>query len=195
MSHCSPQLSRHRAQNEGQQAGFTMMELIVVAAVAALLAAVAVPSMRSFVRSITLSSTANDMLASLFLARSEAVKRRARVVVCKSDDGQTCTSSGGWEQGWIIFHDVNNDSSRQSTEAVLSVRERLPQAMRLYGNLHVARYVSYAPTGATLTSAGAFQSGTLTICEQSTTTSHAREIVISAGGRPRVKKTTLGACP
>ena len=53
--------------------------------------------------------------------------------------------------------------------------------LRLTGNLNVAQYVSYAPTGATKLVGGGFQAGTLTLCNHSLG-GEARQIILSPAG-------------
>src|SRR4051812_46944719 len=96
----------------GTQRGLTLIELLVVIAIASILVGTAVPSFKGLFRSVKLTNSINDLFASLVLARSEAAKRHARVTVCKSANGIVCSATGGWEQGWIVFHDVDNDGIR-----------------------------------------------------------------------------------
>src|SRR5947209_2461821 len=87
--------------------GFTLVELLVVLAIAAILVGYGAPAFSGLLRSTRLTTATNDLFAGMLMARSEAVKRRSRVALCKSSDGQSCTAAGGWEQGWIVFHDSN----------------------------------------------------------------------------------------
>jgi type IV fimbrial biogenesis protein FimT len=175
--------------------GFTLVETMMVLAVAAMLLSIAVPAIRSLTNSMAVTSTANELLGDLYLARSEAIKRRNRVALCKSADGASCSKSGGWHQGWLVFLDADNDGLRQPGEVVLNRRSTLPSALRLTGNLNVAAYVSYTPTGGTRMTSGAFQAGALTVCEASASSVTGRQIVVNATGRPRVQKVTLEGCP
>jgi type IV fimbrial biogenesis protein FimT len=188
------QLSRLDSRPLSPSLGFTLVELMAVLAIASILMGAWLPSLTSLVRSVKLSSAADDLFGGLLLARSEAIKRNARVAICRSADGATCANSGGWEQGWIVFHDANNDGYRQTGELVVSRMQAMSSDLRLSGNLNVSRYVSYAPTGETKMASGAFQSGTITLCNPSLRGSDARQIVISASGRPRVQKTTVASC-
>ncbi len=174
--------------------GFTLVELMAVLAIAAILAGAAVPSMRGLIRSVRLTSATNDLFASLMLARNEAAKRNARVAMCKSVDGVRCEPTGGWEQGWIVFHDTNNNGVRDADETVLHRAQAMSPELRLDGNLNVAKYVSYAPGGLTKLVGGGFQAGTITLCNESTKPGEARLIVLSSAGRPRVQKTTVSSC-
>ena len=105
-----------------RHSGFTLLELMVTVAVAALLLAIGVPTFQSMVRNNRIAAHTNDFMSSLNLARSEANKRGRRVVLCKSDKtdniaactaANNCctTSTGNWEQGWIVFVDADNNAN------------------------------------------------------------------------------------
>ena len=164
-------------------------------AVLAILLTIAIPGFGAMIYSSRLSSTTNDMVAALYLVRSEAIKRNGRAVLCKSANGLTCSASGGWDQGWVAFYDANNNAALDAGETLIRMQAALPQCLRLTGNSPVSRYISYAPGGATRLLSGAFQAGTLTLCQESATSVEGRQIIISSTGRPRTKKVSLSACP
>lgn len=174
--------------------GFTLIELMAVLALAALLQTLAVPALSAVVEGVRIRSAAQSLHGSLQLARSEAIKRNARVVVCKSAGGSACATAGGWERGWIVFHDLNNNALLDSDEPVLSRQAGLPAALRLTGNAQVKSYVSYTPLGVTQTASGAFQAGTWTVCWQSAGATTGRQVVIAGGGRVRLQKAALASC-
>jgi len=174
--------------------GFTLIEMLIVVAVTAVLMSIAVPSMDATIRSIRLTSASNVFVSGLHLARSEAIKRNGRVVLCKSADGAVCSASGGWEQGWIIFHDANNNGVHDSTETIIQREAALAANLRFVGNLSVARYVSFAASGATRLVGGGFQAGTLTVCNHSADPGEGRQIILNAVGRPRVQKAAVSFC-
>ena len=176
-------------------AGFTLIELLVVVALMVILQSLAAPAFSAMVKSMRLTTATNSLFSSLLLARSEAIKRNSRAVVCKSATGNACITSGGWEQGWIVFHDANNNAALDAGEDLVSREQALPQPIRLTGNDPVVSYVSYTPMGRTNYTSGGFQAGTLTVCTQSATSVAAREIKISISGRPRTLKTTVAQCP
>ena len=72
---------------KAKQAGFTLIELMFTIVVLAVLLGIGVPNFRDFVRNSRLTSAANDLLTDVNLARSEAVKRRVPVTLCKSANG------------------------------------------------------------------------------------------------------------
>lgn len=174
--------------------GFTLVEALSVLAVAAVLVSVAVPSMEDLLDSSRVTAAANELLGDLLLTRSEAMKRRTRVVMCKSADGQWCTAAGGWQQGWIVFEDANGDGLRGAAEKLVRMQPALAGNLRLTGTAPVAKYVSYAPNGATRTAGGGFQAGTLTVCAASPGPADGRQIILNASGRPRTTKVELPSC-
>jgi type IV fimbrial biogenesis protein FimT len=168
--------------------------MMVVVALFAILQSMAVPAFTNFMDSMRLNTSVNSLFSSLTLARSEAIKRNSRAVVCKSAMGDACNATGGWEQGWIVFHDANNNALRDNGEAILFRQEALSKSIRLFGNGPVSKYVSYTPTGATNYASGAFQAGTFTVCKASATNGEARELKISITGRPRTTKRKVENC-
>jgi len=178
-----------------KQSGVTLMELMVVLAISAILLTIGIPAFASLAQSSRLSSATNELIASLQVARSEAIKRNARTVICTSPDGLACSATGGWHQGWLIFHDANNNATLDPGETVIHARQALPDSIRLTGNSTVSKYISYAPSGGTKSVTGAFQAGTLTVCNVASASGAARRVVISSTGRPRVARVTLASCP
>jgi len=176
------------------QRGLTLIELMVVVALAAVLGSVAVPSMKAMMDSMKLTSASSMFIAGLSLARTEAIKHNTRVVLCKSADGLSCAPTGGWEQGWIVFRDTNNNALRDDTERLVMRELPLANGLRFTGNQNVAQYVSFVPGGTSRLVGGGFQAGTLTVCHFSPQGGAARQIVLNAVGRPRIHRATVAGC-
>lgn len=73
------------------QNGFTMIELMVVVAIAALLIAVAVPSFVDQIGRRRLEGVANELVADLFYARTEAVSKNKQVQLASDAAGTSYT--------------------------------------------------------------------------------------------------------
>ena len=176
------------------QRGFTLIELLMVIAVAAVLLGFGVPSMTALMNSNKLTAASNSLLSSMRLARSEAFKRGGRVVLCKSRDDVACIMGGGWEQGWLVFHDENGNGEHDATEVVIERGNPLPDSLRLTGNSSIAKYMSFVSSGATRIATGGFQAGTITVCNVSATKTEGRQIVLNMVGRPRVERVAVAGC-
>jgi type IV fimbrial biogenesis protein FimT len=194
--HDTPEPGRpaYRARAALPAPGFTLIELLMVLAVMAILAALATPSMARLVDSTRLTSASNGFLAAMYYARSEAIKRNGPVALCKSATGLGCAVTGGWEQGWIVFHDTNNNGTADAGELIVQHSQALPDGFKLSGNQNVAGYISFTPSGRTRLVSGAFQAGTLTLCKASGEEIGARQIVINNAGRARVEKLSIASC-
>ncbi len=174
--------------------GYTLVELLVALSLLLLAQAWVVPALAELVQSHRVHSSAQALSDSLMRARSEAIARNSRVVVCKSLAGQACQDNGGWEQGWIIFHDANNNAVFDPGEALVYREQAMPASLRLSGNTPVRNYVSYTPYGQAKLTSGAFQAGTFTVCAIQEKRNLARQVIINSGGRSRVTKTMLDLC-
>lgn len=84
-----------RAPDRRPSRGFTVVELIVVLLIAATLALIAVPQLYAIVMAQRLRSAAGDLVSSLYLARSEAIKRNGNVAVRPM-------AGDLWTTGWTV---------------------------------------------------------------------------------------------
>lgn len=105
-----------------RQHGFTLVELFVVVALLAVLAALAAPNLQSLVQRWRVLTTVHTFESSLYLARSEAIKRGGRIVIRKLPNASGCTLAATreeWGCGWEVFHDENDNGARNGTETLL----------------------------------------------------------------------------
>ena len=170
--------------------GFTLLEALVVLALLAVLLSLAAPSLQGLRQKHQMQSQAEQLQASLLLARSEALRRQQRVTLCvrmqAAHAGPECATEGTWAQGWLVFVDGNDSGRREPAETVLQLQEALPGFLTLQGNATVDRYISYGPQGRSQSTTGAFQAGTLTLCGAGQ--AHVWRVVINAVGKPRLEK-------
>ena len=88
--------------------GFTIVELMMVVAIVGVLSMLALPSMRTVVLNSRMRSLSLDIYSSLALARSEAVKRNRRVLVCPAGaSANTCGGGTDWAIGWLVCVDAD----------------------------------------------------------------------------------------
>ena len=91
----------------GRVSGFSVIELMITIAIVAILVAVALPSFQESLRGNRVSTATNELITSLNLARSEALRNPRGAVICTSQNGATC--GGDWDDGWIVWIDADGN--------------------------------------------------------------------------------------
>ena len=97
--------------------------MVTVMGIAAILMSIAVPSYKYITNSNRIAAEVNGLLGDMQFARGEAIKEGQTVTVCVSRDGATCLANTSWNNGWIVFSDVNGDQAVQApNDTVLRVQ-------------------------------------------------------------------------
>lgn len=146
--------------------GFTLIEMMVTIAVLGILVAIALPGFRAFVIDSRMTAQANEFLAALTFARSEAIKRNASVTLS--------AKSGNWANGWVVT-DANG--------ATLRDHAALEGSSTLTGGATALTFTSNGQASATLT---------FNLCNPDTEIAPGRDIVVSVSGRASIIKP--GTC-
>ncbi len=165
---------------------FTLIELMITLAVAAVVLTLGVPSFGRVIEQNQLSAYTNQLVSSLHFARSEAVKRNDFVKVCHSDDGINCNGTG-YEDGWIIFIDQDGNDVLGTTEELIRVNEALPANYTFSPNNNVDVFTFNGKGKASST-------GTFVLCKNNDLTK-ARAIIIGPGGRTRLAPLNASGIP
>ena len=101
------------------QHGVSLIELMVTISVVSILLAVGVPSYRYVTTSNRVSSEVNGLLLDLQYARSEALKQGRTVTLCPATSTQTCATDQKFQNGWIVFIDINGNGQVDDASEVL----------------------------------------------------------------------------
>jgi len=101
--------------------GFSLAELLVATAVAAILLSIALPDLGALLRAQQLRAASNDLFGAIGLARAQAIARNARVRVLPRDAAGT-----DWTRGWTVFVDRDEDGAPGPGDDILAVHEALP---------------------------------------------------------------------
>lgn len=171
--------------------GFTLLELLVTIAVAAILLGIAIPSYRGMVQRNAISAGVNDLVGDLNYARSQAVTRGQTVMVCQSADQLTCSKSAlGWTNGWIVFA-PKPGSTTVTNDNRLRVKSALDAQIQIEANNLITETVGFDANGFARKADGSLSNGTFDITGDDTagTTS----VVISSSGRVRSEPGSGGS--
>ena len=185
--------NRHCPQRHGglkhrglKYSGFTIIEILVSLTVAGILIGVAAPQFSKIMKSNRLTTSVNDMVHSLNLTRSEAMKSN-RASICISNNQSSCTG-GNWNEGWIVFNDLNGNCSLDGSELVIYARDSLKNRFDI-NTIQNITCITYSGEGF-LFPAGSL--ATFTFCEPDADIG-GKIISVIRSGRPSTGKYT--ACP
>ncbi len=131
------------------QKGFTLYELLITMLIVGVVLSLGIPNLTAFTANSRVTTTSNDLLSALAVARSEAARSKTNVTVCASNDSMTAapTCSGTFDDGWIVFADLNGDIARAgANENVLRAFPAIDAALDIVTN-GGATYFSFAGTG------------------------------------------------
>ena len=182
--------------------GFSVIELMITVAVAAIFATMALPAMQDLIARNKVSSEVNRLVADLLLARNTAITRSSFVTICRSGDQVGCltgpSSASRYDSGWMTYTSMFTRSIFNSGAAgnnLLKVGEvAAPQIEIRSVGTAAPSYVTYLPSGRTdPVGAGPI---VLTIClnGQSTVRVPGRRLTLSTSGRPALRSMGVGAC-
>jgi type IV fimbrial biogenesis protein FimT len=134
-------------------AGFTLVELMVTVAIAAIVAALGVPSFLRTLARHTISSQAEELQDAVRVGRSEAMKRSGPVVLCRTEQSNPshCAGSGGSWQTWVLFTDVARSGAFAAGDSVLRQRQEASPRTTVTGDAASIRFeatgIAHADTG------------------------------------------------
>ncbi len=123
-----------------QQTGFTLVELMVTLTILGVMLTIAAPNFQNVVKNNRIATETNRLLTDLQFARSEAMKRGVRVVLCRSGNPTTATPECGgtantWSNGWLIFASGDTNNTYDSaTDTLLRVAQASTGAVTIKSN-------------------------------------------------------------
>lgn len=190
--------------------GFTLVELMITLFIISILLTVGLPSLRSYTQSNQLVAASNELLSALHIARSEAIRLNSRVSICESSNGTSCTTTGDWENGWIVFVDANGDRvgtgsvcAVTGTDCLLRVHEAIKgNDLTIAGLMDATstsiNHFTFNARGVPIDN-GTLRSGIFNLCslDSNGKTISSRAVVLSLSGRVRISDNTaiIKQCP
>ncbi|WP_426107902.1 GspH/FimT family pseudopilin [Massilia sp. TSP1-1-2] len=162
--------------------GATLVELVVVLAIMAVLASLALPSMRDMLEARRLDTAAVDLYGAIDLARSQAVARGDRVQLVPLEP-----KGANWAEGWVVFVDRDGDRRPGPDEEIISSHGPLAGGIVVSFNFtsnKLPYYIAYSASGRSCrdTSSLAARWGTISLHQEG----RIRRIKINMLGRARM---------
>ena len=133
----SPRLRRRAA-------GFTLVELMVTVAVAALVIALGAPSFLRAIARHAIQAQAEELQDAVRIGRNEAMKRSGPVILCRTEvasPGHCASGSGNW-QTWILFADVTRAGAFAAGDPILRDHSEASNRMTITSETSSVRFES-----------------------------------------------------
>lgn len=155
------------------QRGMSLIQLLITLLIVAITARLAGPAYNALIEQQRRQVIAEQLASSLRNARTEALLRHQYVVIHAREED--------WSRGWTTILDLSGRGHLDKSNPVL-VETRDSSRISIAGNAPVKHYVRFSPLGEPILSGGAFQAGTLHVCEAGTGQSH-YQVVLAKSGR------------
>ena len=166
--------------------GYSLYELLMTLALAALVMTIGVPSFGQLVADKRLRTEVDALFHAIHRARSESIARRRVVSICPSRDGRYCEPGKDWSSGWILFINKGRQDTgvRDDNEVILHYHQTDGRS-RIMANRQ-----NFSLRGTLFRATN----GTIVFCDLAAR-AESRALVISYTGRPRVTRTTRHGKP
>lgn len=160
--------------------GFSLIELLIALALLALLLPLSTAALSELLRTNRQQEAAQMLASGLRNARAAAILHQRTALIHSLNDD--------WSQGWRIILDVSGKGWEDPENPLLIERQSGGQVL-IVGNRPVQHFVRFSAQGNPLLPSGAFQAGTLHICQADQ--EHSRhQVVLSRSGRVSLRSET-----
>lgn len=167
--------------------GFSLVEVIISTAILAIIIGLGIPSFFDSFKKTQARVATDELLRAIESARTLAVTTNKRTMLL--------ADQANWTEGWTLFIDDNQDGQLNGDEPLKLEKTHL-EHVKIHANTHVNEYISFIGTGEGrklgVNGGGAFQVGTIKICPDAEGAGFA--LVLSRGGRTRIKKLSAAEC-
>ncbi len=159
-------------------------------AIVAILLATAIPTFKNYGWNLRMKTAIDSLQMDLNLARSRAISHNTQTVICPATDKTNCSGYSEWQNGWMVFTDLNGDHNRQKGEPLLKYTDAV--AFLTISSSRSRSYLRFFPNG---TAPGS--NITILFCDRRGA-EKAGNIVVSNSGRIRLGTKPIKAsknCP
>ena len=184
-----------------EQRGFTLQELILGMAIFFILSAIGVPSYINYARNGSRDNTTTELFTDMYFARSEAIKRKTPIGLCRTADTTVANpvcggSANDWTTGWLVFVDANADGVFNGTDTLLKVGTPASGKIQIKANNKANAVIEYLSDGSLNTQ---YATAIFAICDDRNgdgtyDTAYGQNLTIGAMGRPQITNGPLTTC-
>ncbi|WP_408522165.1 GspH/FimT family pseudopilin [Paraburkholderia fungorum] len=183
---------KYHANCSRPRRGFTLVETLAVVTLLAVVAVMTTPSFVAWHVRDQVDARAKALASTLAYARSEALRRGARVTVCRIDAARRCLAAGqpcgdgvaDWSCGWAVL------AERGGTRSLLRAHPLLA-AVSITGTQTNLTFTP--PAGQLIGTFRSFDIAPRTVSKATRGDKWRRCIRIAAGGRARIVEGACGA--
>lgn len=192
--------------NNLNQTGFTLQELLIGMAVFIILSAIGVPSYINIARNSSRDNTTTDLFSDMYYARSEAIKRKTPVYLCRTADPAAVNPTCGgiakdWSKGWLVFVDVGGTAENYDagTDTLLKIGSPINSKIQVMANANADARIGYLTDGSLVTK---YATAIFAVCDDRDNdgiydTAFGQDVTVGAMGRPeitRIKDNPIPTC-
>ncbi len=163
--------------------GFTVVEVMVVLSITAIIVAFATPSFMNIVANNRVVAASNELVITLNLAKSEAVRSGHKTILCKSPIANQCDDTAAWNEGLLLFQDSDNNGNINNDEKIIKVIPTSDDSLNFAYTGSSPNFIRFNANGRTNTN-GHF------CFNNSYKQANSRAVVITQSGRIRSEKRT-----
>ena len=155
--------------------GFSLLELLITLAIAAILLGISLPSFNKIIERNQIAADMNSLHNVFHFARSTAIAKKQKIHICGSNSQSTCDKF--WTQNILVFIDENDDK-KPDVDEIIHIRPF---------NLRNGQYKSRMSSGVShtrfLTDGRASGGGTVIYCPNDSVASKYRRMTWNRLGR------------
>ncbi len=172
--------------------GFSLVEMLVAASIAGLMAAIAAPSFSHLIEQHRMTISSNALMSAFVIARQSAISKNQFVAICAGNVESGCHADWGGGE-WLIFTDRNRNGRLDMDESLIQDGSAtLGRAVRILANRPMKMPILFHPIGHAEQLNGAFAAGTLRICAASTSSAPGVDLILSKSGQMRAQAHDVG---
>ncbi|MBM7074505.1 GspH/FimT family pseudopilin [Shewanella sp. 202IG2-18] len=164
--------------------GFTLLELMVTIAVAAILLVIGAPSLNNLYQSVRTDMGAKKLHQTIAYARGQAVSLGQNVTVCHRKEAN-CTND--WSKGLTVFVDQNGNNIFDGDDMELTHTENFNEHDSISTN---QTFIQFQADGMAFGT-----QATAIYCPENSTSVTPKKVVVAPTGRIKMEDATSAECP